>query len=190
MRYIFKPALVLFLICIITTGALAVTYSVTKDIIAERNEAEASSIRSEVLSEAETFEKINDIPDTASDVYKGVRGNEVKGFVITTESKGYGGNIIIMTGISTDGIVKGVKILTAEETPGLGSRILEYNFLSQFTGTIPKSGFKVVKTASKDEDIEAITSATVSSNAVVNAVNKALETYRIIMEKGGNVSGE
>ena len=108
------------------------------------------------------------------------------GYVITTEAKGYGGTIEVMTGITADGSVSGVVLLSQNETPGLGANATKESFTEQYQQAVPESGFEVIKSgAAADGQIQAMTGATITSRAVTDAVNLAVEKYQTL-EKGGN----
>jgi electron transport complex protein RnfG len=194
-REIIKPATTLFITCLIVTLSLAFTYSATKGKIAERAEIDAENARKEVLANTDSFKKITDIDSLikanpalapVKEAYKGVKGNEVIGYVFSTESKGYGGAIKITVGIDTKGKVTGVKIGENKETPGLGSKAADKKFNSQFSDILPKEPLKVIKTKkSKPEEIEAISGATITSNAVTSAVQAAIETSGKLLQKEG-----
>ncbi len=91
------------------------------------------------------------------------------GYVATSASKGYGGDVQIMIGIDLNLKITGIEILEQSETAGLGANCENPEWLSQFVG---KSGTLAV---SKDGgEIDAITASTITSRAVTSAVNKAL----------------
>ena len=181
-RDIIKTAVSLFLICAVAAGLLAAVNSVTAPKIAENSAATANEARKTVLPEAESFEE-----KTLSDgtvYYAGVSGYGKVGYVFNTSAAGYGGEIALTVGVNSDGAVTGITILTINETPGLGMNAKKESFISQFTG---KSGsISVVKgSASGDNEISAITSATITSKAVTSAVNKALELYSLAVQQEG-----
>ena len=106
------------------------------------------------------------------------------GYVFETESKGYGGTVSVMTGISEEGSVTGVVILSHEETPGLGANAEKEEFLQQYQQPAPEGGLSVVKYQTPQEgQVEAITGATITTAAVTDAVNEAIEQYYAV--KGG-----
>lgn len=194
MRSIFKPALILFSVCIVVAGALAFTNSVTKDKIVERAQKDAESARTEVLPDAETFKPVEGLDkivkenpelDIVKEVYAGFKGDEIKGYVFGVSSSGYGGEIKITVGIDMDGKITAVKIGENKETPGLGSKAAEEPFKSQFKGVKPNGPFKVVKTGkTKPEDIDAISGATITSKAVTRAVQASVDAFSDIVEGG------
>ena len=101
-----------------------------------------------------------------------------------TGASGYGGTVSVMTGIDAEGSITGVVILSHDETPGLGANATKSSFLDQYLQPAPEGGLSVVKYQTpSDGQIEAMTGATVTSTAVTNAVNQAIEQYYAV--KGG-----
>ena len=195
-----KPTISLFVICVAVAAALAFTYSGTKDTITARAEREAENARKEVLPEAERFEVLKDISALAGskpefnaikDAYKGFKGESLAGYVFSVESKGYGGIIKISVGIDTTGRIAGVKIGENNETPGLGAKAAEAPFISQFKNLKPAEELKAVKKGkTKPEEIDAISGATITSRAVVKAVQAAVEMASEINKTNGEGSGQ
>ncbi|HBR32603.1 MAG TPA: hypothetical protein DD733_11040 [Clostridiales bacterium] len=163
-REITKPALRLFIVCFIVTALLAATYTLTAEKIKERAEIGLNDTRREVLPEAETFEVVND-----STVFGRTSDGRAAGYIITVVKKGYGGDMEVMVGFTSDGSVSGVGILKQSETPGMGAKTDTSDFLSQYKG--------LNKKASLGEEIDGITGATISSRAVTDAVNEAIESH-------------
>ena len=124
-KEVVKPTAVLFVICAVVSAALAGTNLVTKDRIAQQAEETAQQSRQIVLPEAEEFSE-------QEGYYTGSIGGETVGYVFETEAKGYGGTVSVMTGISAEGSVTGVVILSHEETPGLGANAEKEDFLQQY----------------------------------------------------------
>ena len=108
------------------------------------------------------------------------------GYVLTVTAKdGSQGSITFSVGIQNDGTVNGYSITSISETPGLGMLVQEKAFYSQFENK-SESSYTVVKTApSADNEIEAVTGATISSRAVTNAVNASLVYFQTVLQ-GGN----
>ena len=181
---ILKPALILFVICLVVTALLAGTNLLTKDKIAEQSALEAEQSRKVVLSDADSFEE-------ADGYYIGKANNETVGYVFQTEAKGYGGAVKVMTGISADGQITGVVILEHSETPGLGANAEKTSFTDQFKQTAPEKGITLVKNkAPSDGEIEAMTGASITSRAVTNAVNEAITKYNTFEEADGYYIGK
>lgn len=166
------PTIALFLICTVATALLALTNSVTKEKIKEVAIKTASEARQKVCADAKTFEEKTDKDGNVYFEAKDENGNTV-GFAITTKDKSYGGDIEVMTGFSAEGKVTGVEILSIDDTPGLGMNAKKDEFRNKYTG---KSGTLVVsKNAAADNEIQALTGATITSNAVTRCVNSATE---------------
>ena len=173
---ILVPTLALFLICLIATVLLALTNSVTAQTI-EQNAAEtANAARAEVLDAASFSEDAVEAQTGLTYcVGKDANGAEV-GYVITAASKGYGGDVKVMVGYDLNGTISGFTILDcSNETPGLGQNSKKPEFMERFTG---KSGeLTVDKYSNEGQNIQAITAATITSKAVVKAVNTATEAF-------------
>jgi electron transport complex protein RnfG len=172
-----KPTLVLVVISLVVTVALAATYSVTKPIIEDMREREANAARMAVLSGADRFVSLPDsgaLPDEVVDaqVAEGV------GYVFTIEEKGFGGAVEVMIGVSSDGAVTGVKVMRHTETPGLGTKAMTEEYLAQYEGAADVRTGKLNADRSDAKEIDTITGATITSNALYRAVDKALSAYR------------
>ncbi|HCC33002.1 MAG TPA: hypothetical protein DEQ28_03755 [Clostridiales bacterium] len=176
MKESLRLPLVLATICALAAGILTVTHGVTGELIAARAaEALVAGLR-EVLPEAETFRDRSDDPAVAGfpaigQVHEGRRGDAVVGTVFRVTTAGYGGTVEVLVGVDPAGSVTAVRVVgAAGETPGLGTRIKEPEFLNQFAGTAePDLQF--------GQDVEAITGATDSSTAVLEAVNLGLKAH-------------
>ena len=170
---VFKPIVVLVIICIVVTGALAATNQVTAPIIEEATRLAEEKSRTELLPEAEGFEEITGVSvDNVSAIYKST--NDV-GVVITSSAKGYGGDVVVMTAITPDGTIKQIKVTEAAETKGIGSNVTENSeYQANYSG-LPATQALVLGT-----DVDAYSGATVSSRAVNNAVNSAIDAYNQI----------
>ena len=100
-----------------------------------------------------------------------------------TNSDGFDGDVTLALGLTADGSITGISFTELNETAGLGMRADEPAFKEQFAG---KSGtLNLVKGDAGDGEISAITGASVTSNAVINAVNEGLSFYETVL-KGGN----
>ena len=103
------------------------------------------------------------------------RGNIYALAINTYSSKGFGGDIYLMTGFYLDGEMAGYKVLAHKETPGLGSKISENKFADQFKNL--KISENTLNLRKNGGEIDAITSATISSKAVLDAVKRAKKAY-------------
>lgn len=190
-RDVLVPTVALFLIASVCTAILAFTNSVTKDKIeANARETEMNS-RMLVCPDASTFsdDKTVSVDGTEHSYNEALDSDgNVIGYVFTSESKGYGGAVVVMTGFNTNGEVTGVETLELSETAGLGMNAKKESFRDQYK---EKVGLFVVNkdnntsTADRNE-IQALTGATITSRAVTNAVNSAVEMYNEVAGGGNN----
>ncbi len=170
----------LTLICAISAALLALTNSLTAGKIAEA-EAKAQKEAMSRIVAAETFEAVEHDEKTTYHLAKDANG-EILGYIFTFAENGYGGAVNVMTGIKPDGTIIAIEVLSAaDETPGLGQNATKSDFWKLFEG---KSGkLAVSKSASADGEIQAMTGATITSKAVVNAVNKATALFETITKE-------
>ena len=101
------------------------------------------------------------------------------GYVITVVTKSYGGNATFSMGVTNDGKMNGYKITDISDTPGLGMKSTEPAFMSQFKG-IAVGKYTVTKSTPKDNEIQAISGATITSRAITNGVDAGFEYYKSI----------
>lgn len=177
MKKISKNTMILTVITLIAGIALGFVYEITKDPIAKAQEAAKQEACREVFPDAETFEAVDPENDTVDEVYLAMKGSEELGYVITvTNKEGYGGDIQVSVGITNEGVVNGIAILTINETAGLGMNATDPAFYGQYAGKQTTS-FYVDKDGGTGEEINAISGATITSRAVTEAVNTALDYY-------------
>ncbi|MBQ3107167.1 MAG: FMN-binding protein, partial [Firmicutes bacterium] len=127
-----KPIVVLTLICLVVTAALAFTYDFTKPIIDAINERIANETRASVLPEGTSFTQSDAaLADGVIEVYVADNG---AGMVVTSAAKGFGGDITVMTGIDANGKITGVSVTSHGETPGLGTKAMTETYLANYQG--------------------------------------------------------
>lgn len=162
------PILVLTVICIVISGALAVTNSVTEPIIEKADTERAEKARKEILHQADSFTKLEEdnVPETVKEIYKADNGT---GFVFTVVANGYGGEIKIFCGIDSEGLITATRMIEHEETQGMGSKAAEEPYSSQYIGK-----------DSSLEGIDAISGATITSKAYIGAIHDAFEAYETV----------
>ena len=179
MKDILKLGVTLLAICAVAALVLGVTNNITAPVIEERNIQASNEARKIVLPEADEFKELDGMnSDIVLEVYEGIKDGQVIGYTIKTSSKGYGGAIELMVGISKDGKITGVEIGNHSETPGLGSKATEPMFKNQYVDKDVSNSLLVVKgSANNDNEISAISGATITSNGVTNGVNAAMKIY-------------
>ena len=101
------------------------------------------------------------------------------GYVITVVTKSYGGNATFSMGVTNDGKMNGYKITDISDTPGLGMKSTEPAFMNQFKG-IAVGKYTATKSTPKDNEIQAISGATITSRAITNGVDAGFEYYKSI----------
>lgn len=181
-KQILIPTIALFVICLVATTLLAFANNITAPLI-EKNAIETENqSRSEIFENAKFAEKSYNSTDY---ILATNQKGETIGMIFTTTSKSYGGDLTVMTGVNMDGTVKKIQILSINDTAGLGMKAQTDEFKNQFSGLI--NGIKVAKNSAdaSNNEILALTGATVTSNAVTVAVNEALENFNTINQNGG-----
>ncbi len=181
---ILKPTLSLVIICLVVSAALAGTNALTKDAIAQQAVQKEQEAMARVLPAEEYTALALDASFADCTGYTALSADKsVAGYVFTTSAKGYGGPISVMTGIDAQGKITAIEVLdVADETPGLGQNATNDNFKKQFVGLTADVG--VAKNNAGNNQITALTGATITSNAVADAVNRAFEAY------GSNINRE
>lgn len=182
-KNILIPTIALFLICLVATALLAFANSVTAPIIDELAVKTEMESRKKVVTLAEEFVDKN---ENGISYAVGIdKDGKELGMVFTTTAKSYGGEILVMTGISMDGRVTGVELLSINDTAGLGMNATKSEFRNQFLGLV--NGIKVMKNSSNPDnnEITALTGATITSQAVTDAVNAALADFETVTGKAG-----
>ena len=202
MNKIIKNTLILTAITVVSGLLLGVVYNVTKEPIAQAQENTKQEAYRAVLADASSFETLDFdaestlslltengyTSDTITEVAEGKdNSGETIGYIISVQSsEAYDGTLDLSVGIATDGTVKGVEMLSISETAGLGMKADEAEFKDQYKDKNVEN-FIVTKTGEDgDNMIDAISGATITSNAVTNAVNSALVYYQ--NELGGEVN--
>ena len=170
---VFKPIVVLVVICIIVTGALAATNKVTKPIIDEATRVAQEQARKELLPDADNFTRVEGVAvENVSDIYTADNG---VGTVITCSAKGYGGTVTVMVAFNPDDTIKQIKVTEQAETKGIGSNVVATpSYWERYEGVSAAQALVL------NQDIDAYSGATISSRAVLTAVNSTIEAYNQI----------
>lgn len=177
-----KPSLVLVAICLVVSFALSQVFAGTAPIIAANTAKAADQARAIVLPKGESFTAYTgELAPEVVDYYSADNG---AGVAITSTAQSYGGLITIMVGINADGAITGVKVMAHSDTPGLGTKAMTEEYLSQYTG---KTSADILEgqegvTIKSNPNLDAITGATISSNGVYHSVQNAMKQFA---EAGG-----
>ncbi len=188
-RSMLKDAGIIVAITLIAGLVLGGVYQLTKEPIAEQKRLKKQKACQEVYAEAASFAEAEGFDTEAAasvlaEEYPSQDIDEVMlaqdgagntlGYVLTvTTHEGYGGDIQFTMGITNEGTLNGISLLSIAETPGLGMRAEEV-LKPQFGGKSAEK-YEYTKTGAVAENqIDAISGATITTNAVVNGVNAGL----------------
>jgi electron transport complex protein RnfG len=153
------------LICLLASGLLAGMNALTKNKIMAQAQAEEQASLKEVVPAGEHFEEVKS-PAGEVIYYKAQdKDGKLIGVAFKTSGKGYSSVVDTMVGMGLDGSIINIKVLSQNETPGLGARIVEPDFTGRFSR----------KKIENLNEVQAITGATISSRAVIDAVKKKAE---------------
>lgn len=202
MKEMMKNTGIMLAITIVAGLVLGFVYQITKDPIARQEANAKQAACQEVFSDAAAFEEVEiSMPDEAGwsaagygqeridEVMNAVdaSGNSL-GYVITVTTKeGYGGDIQFSIGVRLDGTVNGMSILSISETAGLGMKAGDV-LKPQFAGKQVEQFEYTKNGATSENQIDAISGATITTNAVTNGVNAGLYYFRT--ELGGGSGNE
>lgn len=184
-----KNTISLMLITLIAGLLLGVVYEITKEPIRKENQKAKEEAYKAVFADADAFEDVKIDEDKVAKALdeKGLdatineamkvldKSGQQIGYVLTvTDHEGYGGDIQFAMGVQSDGTLNGISFLSISETAGLGMKAKEDAFRKQFEG---KKTDQIVYTkngAKADNEIDALSGATITTNAVTNGVNAGL----------------
>ena len=174
--------LALLAVAVLSAAALGYVYQITKEPIARAKDKKTLDAVREVVGNFDNnpFAERTEIttPDGKYklEVYPARENGLLTSFAVKTFSdNGFGGRIELIVGMWMDGTIIGYKVIEQKETPGLGTKITEKKFAGQFTGL---NAYDDISLKKDGGTIDAITGATISSRAVIDAVKKVLSTYR------------
>ncbi len=170
MKNVFKTGFVLTVVCVISAAVLSFVYQKTKPLIDQQREKRIRIAQKEVLSQAVVFEPLKIGKKELNIGYNDI-GNRV-GVVMNISAKGYSGKIDMIIGLNNEAEINGLKVLQHTETPGLGAKITQESFLKQFVGK--KNDDLMLSKKDSSGKIDAITGATISSQAVTVGSKKCL----------------
>ena len=186
---LFNMVTVLFCITLVASAGVGAVNMITAEPIAASKQ---KAVEDAILAVLPAFEQstaeemtIDEMPIT---VHKAVNGNDLVGYAVETMTKsGFNGVIRLMVGFSPEGQVLNVNVLEQAETPGLGTKMCDEGnpLISSIKGKNLES-MKLVDgrlAVRKDGgDVDALTAATISSRAYVDAVNRAYMAYKSVVD--------
>ncbi|MCM8812686.1 MAG: RnfABCDGE type electron transport complex subunit G [Candidatus Omnitrophica bacterium] len=169
---------ILCAVAVVCALILGMVNEQTAPVIARQRERSLTEALAAVLPASDYIKK-----DDAGSYYEAVdAGKQVLGWCLELSGKGYGGQIRLLAGIDGRGRITAIKILDHKETPGLGTKIIEVRagedspwFIRQFQGKTHED--MILVKGATEKNIQAITGATISSQAVVSAVNHGVSEF-------------
>ena len=179
MNNVVKMLLTLTLVGIVSGGVLSQVNNWAQPKIKINRQKETEKAIFLVQPEAESYEKVESVDFELYKVFNAEK--EPVGYALPYEGNGFQGNIRLMVGVKPDlKTLTGLEVLEQVETPGLGTKVTEDPFTSQFEKlpAEPKVEWVKGEEPSKPNEIQAITGATISSKAIVRIVNNGLEKLR------------
>lgn len=187
----FKPTAVLTIIAVMMALILGVVHNLTKEPIAEtRNQKVLAAIEvvtGEFDNDPFAEKMIITTPDKKSkfEMYPARLDGKLNAVAIKSyTNRGFGGRIELMTGFDVYGAIKTFKIISANETPGLGSKTDEPKFKKQLEGFHPEK--QILRVRQDGGDVDAVTAATISSRAVLRAIERAYSAFRNFNSRSGD----
>lgn len=191
---VLKTSIILFLITSISALLLAFVNAKTAPLIAQnasKKQAEALKIVMPDAVDFKEFDVSNEMNAIAAkkgceinNVYEAVSASgEASGVCSVITGSGYESGLCIAVGVDKDLKVTDIQIISSSETPGLGQNASKDEFKGQYKGK--SGGLSVVKSGAGENEINAISGATMTSDGVTDIVNTAVEISKL---KGGNVN--
>jgi len=172
----------LFTTCLVCAALLAGVYAVTKSPIDRTNEKLLKESIGAVLPDGGELSdaKTISVGGQPSEYYESTEDGQVKAYAVKSTVVGFGGPLVVMVGITSDGIVYNTSVLSHSETPGLGAKCTsDQHFVSQWKGLDPSQ--KILKVKKDQGDVDAITASTITSRAYTLAVSNAVEAVKGLM---------
>lgn len=183
MKTFLRFSITLFIICLVAAGSLSLINQVTQEKILAQIKQEQEAALSEVMPEADNFQEVK--KDDQILYYKAFKNGEFIGLAFKAKGKGYSSVIETMAGMDLEARITGIKIISQNETPGLGSRIIEVAEEITLVDVLKAKKkeekqkkpwfceqFKEKNIANLDKEVQAITGATISSEAVIKSVKE------------------
>lgn len=190
MKELIKNTFIMLIITIVAGGILGFVYDNTKDVIAAQEAQKTVSAYKTVFDTADSFDELEFSSDNSlramfaengygSEDIDGIvaakdsSGNILGYILLITTHEGYGGDISFTMGVSNDGTLNGISILSISETAGLGMEA-EKVLVPQFKNKKSRQFLYTKTGATTEDEIDAISGATITTNAITNGVNLGL----------------
>ncbi len=168
------PILFLTVVVLVSVVALTLIDGITSERILEAQADEVKQMLGSLFPSLDSYELSND-----TGRYAVLEDGSRIGIAFMTQAIGYGGPIDILVGLGPDHTLRGIRIISQQETPGLGARIVETGFLDQYVGLAVDD----LALRKDGGSVDAITGATISSTAVTDRLREAILE---MIEEGGD----
>lgn len=174
-----KPIVVLVVICLITSTLLAVTNNATAPIIAAAEKEATNAAYKAVLPEADSFTDLTD-KITTEGISSAAAADNGAGYAVRAVGRGYGGEVPVVVGIDADGTIVSVQFMQNSESAGFGMKLWDGNQAGiDFAASLAGQSGSVAK---GENGVDGISGATISTKAVLSAVNSAFACYEELKE--------
>lgn len=181
-KELIKPIVVLFLIAAVMAALLGGTNLLTKNKIAALEKKSTEQAVAKVIESDKADEKTVNYNGLDYTYYEAQKDAKTVGYAFKVSENGYGGAVSCVVGIKLDGTISAVEITdVSNETPGLGQNAKKESFYKQFADK--KGQLEVTKNTPADNQVKAVTGATITSRAATKAVNKATELFEYITKE-------
>lgn len=162
----------LLLICAVIAGIVSFVY----DLTLKKYEQNIQETKNKAIGQIFGEEGL-DCKEVATGVYTVKKNDELIGYCVEAAGKGFGGDIQLMVGYTADQKIKAVEIIGHSETPGVGDKVKNPDYLANYTG---QSGELTL-----GADVDKIAGASVSSRGVMAGVNAATKALQAYLAEGG-----
>ncbi len=170
-------------VCLFCSAILGAVYVVTEEPIAQANQKAVDASIKKVLPEGGELSALSSISvdGVEYEYYSLSKDNDIVGYAIKSSANGFGGKLVLMVGVLSNGTVYDTSVLSHSETPGLGAKCSsDPSFASQFRNRASSAPFAVKKDGG---EIDAITGSTITSRAYIKAVNDAVKVVKLLEER-------
>ena len=170
MKDLFKFAIILSLICLVSAGLLVTVNNATEDTILQRRLAEENSALKELFPNAYDFYRVE---SEGKKAYIALDKNKQPlGYAFKAKARGYSSLIESLAAVDLDDNIIDIKILSQNETPGIGTKISEPQYLENFQGV----------RLSQSIDVDTISGATTSSSALISSIEKDAQEIKSLVK--------
>lgn len=178
MKDTIKLGVTLLIVCAVAAVVLAFSNNATKGLIEEQERLESEKLLIEIFGEGNEFSKVSDelfqsikaAQSKVIDIYEVKTNGQIQGYAVKDKSNGYKPDVVMLVGITNDGKVKGLRVVSHAETKGIGTNALTAEYMSGFNE----------KSVEEPIEVDVVSGASRTSNALIRGVNIAREVYLML----------